>query len=49
MSAIEIVGGAILLAASVVIIVLGQRLSPHRVFAFVNLLGHRVVKHWRWR
>ncbi len=41
--------GIALILASVVIIVLGQRLSPHRVFAFVNLLGHRVVKHWRWR
>lgn len=41
--------GIVLILSSVIIIVLGQRLSPHRLFAYVNRLGHQVVKHRRWK
>lgn len=41
--------GIILILSSVMIIVVSKQVSPLRVFSFVNELGHRVVKKWRWR
>ena len=45
----RIAAGIVLILSAVIIIVLGKQLSPTRVFSFVNSLGHKVVKHWRWR
>ncbi len=41
--------GIVLILLAVMVIVMGRQLSPGRVFSFVNRMGHRVVKHWRWR
>ena len=41
--------GIAMIFAAVIIIVLSKQVSPTKVFAFVNTLGHKVVKRWRWR
>lgn len=41
--------GIAMIFAAVIIIVLSKQVSPSKVFAFVNTLGHKVVKRWRWR
>ncbi|MBM6993531.1 MAG: DMT family transporter [Prevotella sp.] len=41
--------GILLILLAVIVIVVGKQLSPQRLFSFVNRMGHRVVKHWRWR
>ncbi len=41
--------GILMILAAVIIIVVSKQLSPTKVFSFVNALGHKVIKHWRWR
>lgn len=41
--------GIMLILSAVIIIVVGRRLSVAQVTAWVNRMGRRVVKHWRWR
>lgn len=41
--------GIAMIFAAVIIIVLSKQVSPTKVFSFVNTLGHKVVKRWRWR
>jgi drug/metabolite transporter (DMT)-like permease len=45
----RIAAGIVMILSAVIIIVLAKQVSPTKVFSFVNALGHRVIKHWRWR
>ncbi len=45
----RIAAGILMILSAVIIIVLSKQVSPTRVFSFVNNLGHKVIKHWRWR
>ncbi len=46
---LSLAGIALLILSAVIIIVVGRRLSVAQVTAWVNRMGRRVVKHWRWR
>jgi drug/metabolite transporter (DMT)-like permease len=41
--------GIMMILSAVMIIVLSKRLSHIRVMSFVNAIGHKVIKYWRWR
>ncbi len=45
----RLAAGIMLILSAVIIIVVGRRLSVAQVTAWVNRMGRRVVKHWRWR
>ena len=41
--------GIMMILSAVMIIVMSKQLSPMRVLSFVNAIGHKVIKYWRWR